>query len=67
MDENIVIEGFLGKPVLNRANRNFENYFVNNRYVKSKIISKAIEEGYQSYFTSRSFKNSFVQRLFTLY
>lgn len=49
VDENIVIEGFLGKPVLNRANRNFENYFVNNRYVKSKIISKAIEEGYQSY------------------
>ncbi len=49
VDENIVIEGFLGKAVLNRANRNFENYFVNRRYVKSKVISKAIEEGYQSY------------------
>ncbi len=49
VDEDIVLEGFLGKPVLNRANRNFENYFVNNRYIKSKIISKAIEEGYQSY------------------
>lgn len=49
VDENIVIEGFLGKPVLNRANRNFENYFVNKRYIKSKVISKAIEEGYQSY------------------
>lgn len=49
VDEDIVLEGFLGKPTLNRANRNFENYFVNNRYVKSKIISKAIEEGYQSY------------------
>ena len=49
VDENIVIEGFLGKTVLNRANRNFENYFVNRRYVKSKVISKAIEEGYQSY------------------
>ena len=35
--------------MLNRANRNYENYFVNNRYIKSKIIAKAIEEGYQSY------------------
>lgn len=49
VDKNIVLDGFLGKPVLNRANRNFENYFVNQRYIKSKIISKAIEEGYQSY------------------
>lgn len=49
VDENIVLDGFLGKPTMNRANRNFENYFVNNRYIKSKIISKAIEEGYQSY------------------
>lgn len=49
VDENIVIEGFLGKTALNRANRNFENYFVNKRYIKSKVISKAIEEGYQSY------------------
>jgi DNA mismatch repair protein MutL len=48
-DNDIELNGFLGKPTLNRANRNFENYFVNNRYVKSKIISKAIEEGYQSY------------------
>jgi DNA mismatch repair protein MutL len=48
-DNDIELKGFLGKPTLNRANRNFENYFVNNRYVKSKIISKAIEEGYQSY------------------
>lgn len=49
VDNNLVLEGFLGKPVLNRANRNFENYFVNHRYIKSKILSKAIEEGYQSY------------------
>jgi len=48
-DETIVMDGFLGRPTLNRANRNFENYFVNKRYIKSKIISKAIEEGYQSY------------------
>lgn len=49
VDQELVLEGFLGKPTINRANRNFENYFVNGRFVKSKILSKAIEEGYQSY------------------
>ncbi len=49
VDEEITLKGFLGRPTLNRANRNFENYFVNHRYIKSKVISKAIEEGYRSY------------------
>ncbi len=49
VDKELVLEGFLGKPTLNRANRNFENYFVNGRFIKSKLLSKAIEEGYQSY------------------
>lgn len=43
------ITGFIGKPVISRGNRNFENYFVNGRYIKSKIISKAIEDAYQSF------------------
>ncbi len=49
VDQELVLEGFLGKPTLNRANRNFENYFVNGRFIKSKLLAKAIEEGYQSY------------------
>ena len=49
VDQELVLEGFLGKPTLNRPNRNFENYFVNGRFIKSKLLSKAIEEGYQSY------------------
>ncbi|MDE5824786.1 MAG: DNA mismatch repair endonuclease MutL [Lachnospiraceae bacterium] len=49
VDGDVILEGYLGRPTLNRANRNFENYYVNKRYIKSKIISKAIEEGYQSY------------------
>lgn len=49
VDQELVLEGFLGKPTLNRTNRNFENYFVNGRFVKSKLLSKAIEEGYQPY------------------
>ncbi len=43
------VEGFLGKPVIARGNRNFENYFINGRYIKSGLISKAIEDGYKSY------------------
>ena len=45
----IKIEGFLGKPVISRGNRNFENYFVNGRYIRSNILSKAIEDAYRDY------------------
>ncbi|MBP3459391.1 MAG: DNA mismatch repair endonuclease MutL [Lachnospiraceae bacterium] len=45
----IHISGFVGKPVLARANRNYETFFVNGRYIKSKIISLAVEEGYKSF------------------
>ncbi|MEG1291900.1 MAG: DNA mismatch repair endonuclease MutL [Lachnospiraceae bacterium] len=43
------IQGFIGKPLISRGNRNFENYFINGRYVKSSIIAKGIEEAYQSF------------------
>lgn len=48
-EEPIQIGGYLGKPELSRGNRNYENYFVNGRYVKSRIIAKAIEDGYKSF------------------
>ncbi len=48
-ENGMKITGFIGKPVISRGNRNFENYFVNGRYIKSKIISKAIEDAYQSF------------------
>jgi len=47
--ENIKIEGFIGKPETGRGNRNFELFFVNNRCIKSKILSKACEEAYSNY------------------
>lgn len=47
--DGIRISGFIGKPVISRGNRNYENYFVNGRYVKSAIISRAIEEGYKTF------------------
>ena len=45
----IRISGFAGKPLIGRGNRNYENYFINGRYIKSNIISKAIEDAYKPY------------------
>ncbi len=47
--EGIRISGFLGKPIISRGNRNFENYFVDGRYIKSNTISKAIEDAYKDF------------------
>ena len=43
------IQGFIGKPVIARGNRNYENYYINGRYIRSSIISKAIEEAYKPF------------------
>lgn len=43
------ISGYAGAPVISRGNRNFENYFINGRYVKSQIIYKAIEDAYKDF------------------
>ena len=56
MEENgIKIEGYLGKPVLVRSNRNFEIYFINGRFIRSGVIAKAIEEGYKQYLMQHKF------------
>lgn len=54
-EEGIKISGYLGKPVLNRSNRNFENYYINGRYIKSSLIGKAIEDGYSQYLMQHKF------------
>ncbi len=43
------VTGYIGKPVVSRGNRNYENYFINGRYIKSGLISKAIEDAYKPY------------------
>lgn len=49
------IAGYLGKPVITRGNRNFENFFVNGRYVKSPMISKALEDAYRDFTMQHKF------------
>ncbi len=48
-DAEIKLTGYIGKPVIAKGNRSHENYFVNGRYVKCNIITRAIEDAYQSY------------------
>lgn len=45
----VTVSGFLGKPLIARGNRSFEIYFINGRYIKSKVIHKALEDGYKSF------------------
>ena len=47
--DGIKVTGFIGKPLISRGNRNYENYYINGRYVKSNIIAKAIEDGYKDF------------------
>ncbi len=53
--DGIQLEGYLGEPSLNRSNRGFENFFVNGRYIKDRMISLAIEEGYKQYLMQHKF------------
>ena len=53
--DGIEIEGYLGKPTQVRSNRNFEIYFINGRFVRSSVVSRAVEEGYREYLMQHKF------------
>lgn len=46
---NLKVEGYIGKAFVSKGNRSFEHYFVNGRYIRSNIVTKAIEEAYKSF------------------
>jgi len=54
-ENGITVEGYLGKPVIVRSNRNFEIYYINGRFIKSNMVAKAIEEGYKEYLMQHKF------------
>lgn len=53
--DGLQVDGYLGKPVLVRSNRNFEIYFINGRFIRSSVISRAVEEGYREYLMQHKF------------
>ena len=58
--DDISIHGFIGKPELARATRNFEIYFVNNRFIKSTLIDRALEEVYKDYLMLHKYPTVFL-------
>lgn len=46
---DFAVEGYVGKAYVSKGNRSFEHYFVNGRYIRSSIVTKAIEEAYKSF------------------
>lgn len=63
--EYFKVEGYIGKPVITRGNRNYENYFINGRYIKSNLLSKAIEEAYKNFLMQHQYP--FTVLYFTFY
>ncbi|MBD5520564.1 MAG: DNA mismatch repair endonuclease MutL [Lachnospiraceae bacterium] len=53
--EGFRIDGFLGKPIINRSNRNYELFYINGRYIKSNLLNKAVEDGYKEYLMQHKF------------
>lgn len=53
--DGIRLDGYLGSPSITQSNRNFENYFVNHRFIKSDIVAKGIEEAYRAYLMQHKF------------
>ena len=54
-NELMEIHGYIGKPTVSRGNRNFENYYINGRYVKNKILMRAIEDAYKGFLMQHQF------------
>lgn len=45
----LLVSGFIGNSNVARGNRSLENFYINGRYIKSPLLSKAVEEGYVGY------------------
>lgn len=60
-NEFLRIDGYLGKPAVSRGNRGFENYFINGRYVKDKIITRALEDGFHGYIMQHKYPFAVLQ------
>lgn len=53
--DGVEVRGYIGRSDNFKANRNFQNFFINGRYVKSRTASAAIEQAYSSYIPSEKF------------
>lgn len=49
------LSGYIGKPQISRSTRSYEIFYVNGRLVSSQILSKAVEEGYETFLMQHKF------------
>lgn len=47
-DERYKINGFVGSPLFNKPNRNWQLFYVNNRIVKSKVLQNTLENSFRN-------------------
>ncbi|MBE6647103.1 MAG: DNA mismatch repair endonuclease MutL [Ruminococcaceae bacterium] len=53
--DGITVKGYIGRSDNVKSNRNYENFYINKRYIKSRTASAAIEQAYTSYMPSEKF------------
>lgn len=54
-DDSITVSGYIAKPVVARSSRSLEHYFVNGRYIRNNIVSKAVETAFAPYLMQHKF------------
>lgn len=42
------VSGYVGKPLYSKSNRTFQHFFINGRYIRSRVCSVALESAYQN-------------------
>ena len=47
--DGVSLHGYIGKPNITKGNRSYQTFFVNGRYIRSSILSKAVEDAYAEY------------------
>ena len=54
-DKKIRVHGFISRPQMTRANRTYQNFFINGRYIRSTLLEKALDEAYKDFIVPGQF------------
>ncbi len=54
-DPEIKVKGVVAKPYISRGNRELEAFFINGRFIKSKVVANALEDAYKGYMMGHSY------------
>ena len=54
-DGQLAVDGFVTKPLAGRGTRGMQTFFVNGRFIKSQLLTAAVEEAYTNYATTKAY------------